>query len=318
MKVIRVLDRRCFLVTPSVLPLAQTPKPLANASIRAKAGPSEIVITTTNRLAGAIHSLRWNNMEYIDSADHGRQLQSASSFDLAKPGPFWAECYNPTEAGSRRDGAGDKSTSELEQINAAGNILTTRSIMAFWLTPGELSEGRPALNSSAVSRHRLEKQVTIGLPGLPHAIDYQVTFHVPPGERHTMGQFEALTGYMPAGFSRFLTWNPVTGRTAPLDDGPGEQPLPVIFTVPDETHSMGIYASELPVVPRDASPASRPTYGRFRFPKERVVKWNCVFRVREPNGIPAGAYALRMFVTVGTLADVRATLALLARKNPTR
>ncbi len=31
-----------------------------NAVIRGKAGSSEIVITTTDRLAGAIHSLTWN------------------------------------------------------------------------------------------------------------------------------------------------------------------------------------------------------------------------------------------------------------------
>ena len=53
-----------------------------DSQIRAKAGPSEIVITTTSRLAGAIHSLTWNGREFIDSADHGRQLQSASNFDV--------------------------------------------------------------------------------------------------------------------------------------------------------------------------------------------------------------------------------------------
>ena len=49
-----------------------------DAVIRAPAGNSEIVITTTSRLAGAIHSLRWNGKEFIDSFDHGRQLQSAA------------------------------------------------------------------------------------------------------------------------------------------------------------------------------------------------------------------------------------------------
>ncbi|SVC63015.1 uncharacterized protein METZ01_LOCUS315869, partial [marine metagenome] len=51
-----------------------------DAQIRAKSGSSEIVITTTSRLAGAIHSLTWNGREFIDSADHGRQLQSAANF----------------------------------------------------------------------------------------------------------------------------------------------------------------------------------------------------------------------------------------------
>lgn len=309
------MNRRLFLITPALMSVTGQQVPSGNTSIRAKAGPSDIVITTTTRLAGAVDSLRWNGKEFIDSADHGRQLQSASSFDLGRPGPFWAECYNPTEAGSRRDGAGEKSTSNLEFIKAAENALLTRSTMAFWLNAEEKSSGRPALNTVALSNHRLEKNVRIGMTGLPHAIDYRVTFNVPSGERHTMGQFEALTGYMPAEFSRFLTWDPATGNTSPLDDGPGEQRLPLVFTVPGETHAMGIYTPEIPVVPKGSPPFGKPTYGRFRFQDEKVVKWNCVFRVRDPSGISAGDYSLRMFVAVGSLADVRETFATLERRH---
>src|SRR5215218_2997854 len=52
-----------------------------NTTIKARAGRSDIVIITTARLAGAIHSVTWDGKEFIDSFDHGRQLQSASSFD---------------------------------------------------------------------------------------------------------------------------------------------------------------------------------------------------------------------------------------------
>ena len=96
-----------------------------DAQIRAKAGPSEIVITTTSRLAGAIHSLRWNGREFIDSADHGRQLQSAANFDMGSK--FIPETFNPTEAGSRFDGAGSKSTSVLHGLTAKGNVLSTNN-----------------------------------------------------------------------------------------------------------------------------------------------------------------------------------------------
>jgi hypothetical protein len=70
--------------------------PTGNAVIRAQAGPSEIVITTTARLAGAIHSVTRDGKEFIDSLDHGRQLQSAANFDCA--GRFIPEVFNPTEA----------------------------------------------------------------------------------------------------------------------------------------------------------------------------------------------------------------------------
>ena len=128
--------RRCFtfpgpairLAAICCLALASAAWPLAtpaagqetvagDAVIRAPSGGSEIVITTTSRLAGAIHSLTWNGREFIDSHDHGRQLQSASNLDLE--GPFHVETFNPTEAGSRADGAGPTSTSRLLWLSAA-------------------------------------------------------------------------------------------------------------------------------------------------------------------------------------------------------
>src|SRR5581483_5078164 len=123
--------------------LAGEPAPNGNATIRAKAGASEIVVTTTDRLAGAVHSLTWGGKEFIDSHDHGRQLQSAASFDRAAPGEFWAECFNPTEAGSRADGTGPTSSSRLLRLAADGPELRTTTRMAFWLAPGEKSAGRP-------------------------------------------------------------------------------------------------------------------------------------------------------------------------------
>src|SRR4051794_16522503 len=103
--------------------------PSGDAVIRGKVGDGEIVITTTSRLAGAIHSLKWAGKEFIDSHDHGRQLQSASNFDCGKK--FIPETFNPTEAGSRRDGVGPRSTSKLLKISANGNELVTKTQMAF-------------------------------------------------------------------------------------------------------------------------------------------------------------------------------------------
>jgi hypothetical protein len=287
-------------------PPRTTNRPQPDAIIRRTAGPSDIVITTTERLAGAIDSLTWNGKEFIDSADHGRQLQSAASFDCARPGEFWAECYNPTEAGSRDDGAGDKSTSKLLRLHAEGNRLESTTQMAFWLAPGEKSEGWPALNDERLSRHLVTKQVRIGYKDLPHVVEYNVTFTVPAGERHHYAQFEALTGYMPPDFGRFWKYVPASGKLAPLDDGPGEQALPVVFATDNGSHAMGIYSPDQP------SPGfEQAGYGRFRFPAEKVVKWNCVFRQRNAHGISPGDYRFRMFVTVGTLDDVTEAMAAL-------
>jgi len=77
---------------------AQTPVVSGDAELTGLIGGKPLVIRTTARLAGAIDSVRWDGVEFIDSHDHGRQLQSAINADV--DGVFHAECYNPTEAGS--------------------------------------------------------------------------------------------------------------------------------------------------------------------------------------------------------------------------
>lgn len=283
--------------------------PQADLSIRRPAGNSEIVITTTSRLAGAVHSLTWNGQEFIDSTDHGRQLQSASSF--SSDGKHWAEAFNPTEAGSRDDGAGPKSTSRLLHSLATADSLQTTTQMAFWLAPGQKSEGHPAINTSKLSNHLLTKRVQIGLPDLPHVIRFDVSFSVPLGERHTFAQFEALTGYMPEAFHSFWTFRPVNGELQPISDGPGEQPFPLVLSTENGSHAMGIYS------PQQPSPGfENAGYGRWKFLPERVVKWNCVFRQRRPDGIEPGEYSFRNFVVVGDRETVRTSLAELLRRFP--
>ena len=295
----------CLFVVASAL--GQTPPETTvsgEARIARLAGPAQIVIHTTSRLAGAIDSLTWNGQAFIDSFDHGRQLQSASNFDAGSP--LTNETFNPTEAGSRHDGTGPMSTSQLLRLVVDADRLQTESRMAFWLRPGERSGPHLAKNTTLLSNHGLRKDVRIGLPDLPHVIDYRVVFTVPAGERHTQAVFEALTGYMPPEFSRFLAFDPQARRAVPLDDGPGEQRWPVIFTLPSGSHAMGI------VSPERLGPGwSPPGYGRFRFERERVVKWNCVFRLHAPTGVPSGEYPFRMFVIVGTLDDVTRSMARL-------
>ncbi|MCX6955382.1 MAG: hypothetical protein NTV51_24800 [Verrucomicrobia bacterium] len=277
--------------------------PDGNATIRARAGESEIVITTTARVAGAIHSLTWGGKEFIDSVDHGRQLQSASNLDTGVR-PIHAETFNPTEAGSRLDHVGPRSTSELIEFQAAGNSLHTKSRMAFWLAPGEKSGPYPARNTTLVSRHLLEKRVTIGWRGHAQVISHDVVFTVPAGEFHQEAVFEALTGYMPPEFEKFWSFNAASGELEPLSDGPGEQLRPVVLATADGKYAMGIFSPE---------PGAR--YGRFRFVRERVVKWNCVFRPPVvKTGFPAGEYAYRQFVVVGDLARVREGLRALERE----
>jgi hypothetical protein len=295
---------------PAARILALPPLPNGDAVIRAPLGDSEIVVTTTSRLAGAIHSLTWNGQEFIDSADHGRQLQSASNLDFGSS--ISGETYNPTEAGSRNDGAGPRSSSRLLHLVARDNLLQTTSQMAFWLAPGQKSGDNLAKNTTILSDHLLTKRVRIGDRDLPNVLVYDVTFGLPVGEQHRQATFEVLTGYMPKEFEKFWAYDPDSNELRELSDGPGEQPLPVILATRDGRFAMGCYTAD-----RAGTNWSGPGYGRFRFAAQNVVKWNCVFRYRDPRTIPAGDYAFRVYVAVGDLSMVRDSLARLHAK-PTR
>ncbi len=273
-----------------------------DGSISADVLGSRLTISTTHRLAGAIGSMTWRNKEFINQDDHGRELQSASSFDNL------GECFNPTEAGSSRDGVGPTSTSKLIGYHAEGNQLKTTTQMAFWLAANEdyrshnngkgcggRSNLQIAQNTTDLSNHLLSKQVTIGFSGLSNVIEYLVTFKVT--EPHQSATFEALTGYLGKDFSSFFSYNPSADQFNQLSAIAGEQNLPVILSTPDSIYAMGIYSPDLP---QPEFPSMG--YGRFNFYHENTMKWNAVYR---RLNTPAGDYSFRQFVIVGSLAEVQ-------------
>ena len=295
-----------LLLLPTLL-LAQAPAVSGDAELAGMIGGKPLVIRTTSRLAGAIDSVKWAGVEFIDSHDHGRQLQSAINADIG--GVYHVECYNPTEAGSVVDALGPKSTSRLEEISVRDGVLSTRTRMAFWLAPGMKSGGNVALNDRLLSDHVLTKQVRIGRPGMDHVLDYRVKFTVPADRPHTYLQIEALTGYMPWSFSEELRFDAKSSTLVPLSRQNGEQRDPVVLSTPSGDHAMGVFTPTRP-------PAGQPAvgYGRFKFEHDKVVKWNCVFRLRSPGGIKPGDYGYQLYVVIGTREDCRRTLAALTRE----
>lgn len=282
----------------------------ANRSISIRVDGEPLSIVTTERLAGAIHSISWKGQEFIDSADHGRQLQSASSFDAMSEEPFWSERFNPTEAGSRRDGAGDRSTSRLYAIHSDSQQIRTSTQMAFWLDPSEESQGRSALNRKTLSDHILHKRVSLGAYEDPHVIQVDNTFQWPESEPHRFAQFEVLTGYMPQSFSNFWKVDHSTNMLVPLDDGPGEQSDPVILATPDRKFAMGALATGKPAWIR-----SEPGYGRFRFVSEKVVKWNVVYRYQETPKLSHHKASFQVLVFVGSLDQVHQLIVRASNKQ---
>ena len=286
------------LLFPTVLQAQTTILPQefnTPVTIRSLVQGEPLTLTVTPRLAGAIHSVRWKNQEFIDSFDHGRQLQSASNFDFGTV--FHGETFNP-EAGSRSDGSGSASTSKLLHLTYSDFQLQTTNQMAFWLTPKQSSSGHPAKNKTNLSNHLLTKRVTLGFQHWENVIRHQVTFSTPIGEFHRYAQFEALTGYMPLN-STLLGVDVSRKRLIPLTDGPGEQALPVILAKTDQSMAMGVCS------PQQPSKGENAGYGRFRFPAAKVTKWNSVFRIRNAAGIPAADFSFENYVVIGNLKNVQ-------------
>jgi hypothetical protein len=274
--------------------------PSGDSEIRGVLDGEEAVLTRTSRLAGAVHSIRWKGQEFIDSADHGRQLQSALSLDAKNDQPFWAECFNPTEAGSRLDGAGERSTSRLLGLKATEREVRTSTQMAFWLAPGERSEGRLALNRDTLSSFILHKRIRWNAYENDHILEFSNTFEFPENELHRYAQFEVVTGYMPAAFNRFWVFDAETHGLQPIDDGPGEQSKPVVLATSDGRFAMGAV-----LVAGPDSMSGRPGYGRFRFREEGVVKWNIAQRYRESPAIRERRFSFRSLIAIGSLEQVR-------------
>jgi hypothetical protein len=298
--------KACLLLLPALL-CAQKSVVSGDAELAGAIGGKPLVIRTTSRLAGAIDSVKWGDFEFIDSHDHGRQLQSAINADV--DGVFHVECYNPTEAGSVVDALGPKSTSRLEFLSVKDGVLTTRTRMAYWLAPGMKSGGNLAANDRLLSDHVLTKQVRIGRPGMDHVLDYRVKFTVPADRPHTYLQVEAVTGYMPWAFSEELRFDSKTATLVPLPRKNGEQADPLVLSTPSGDHAMGVFTPTRP-------PAGQPAvgFGRFKFEHEKVVKWNCVFRLRSPAGIKPGDYGYQLYVVLGTREDCRRALAALTQE----
>ena len=165
-------------------------------------------------------------MQFINSSDHGRELQSAVQLDGG------GEDNNPTEAGSAADGAAQTSTSVLTALFASDHVLRTKTQMAYW-KPFKLAK---------VSNVIVSKEVTVGFAGMPNVIEDVITFSLP--DAHASASFEGLTGYMPPSFSSYSTYAPATKTLAPIANPTtlSEETLPIIVSTPDGQYAMGSYS----------------------------------------------------------------------------
>jgi hypothetical protein len=256
---------------------------------------SQIQLETSARFAGAVTSLIFRGKQFVDTRDHGRELQSAASFDGL------GECFNPTEAGSVADGDKQTTTSKLLAVKSGPNWVATQTDMAFWLPPGYDYKHQcgmsptvtRAVNKALTGGYIFDKRIEFGEAGEANVISDHVTFTVP--EAHRSGTFEAATIYTPIEFSKRNVLNLGTGEVEPTTVI-GEQGWPVILTTADGKYAVGLFSPFLPQAGRG--------YGTFSFPNTNKI--NCVFREKS---IAAGQkFSYLCEFVVGTLAEVKDTI----------
>jgi hypothetical protein len=259
-------------------------------------GSDPVRVRSESWFAGAVSSIRFREVEFINADDHGRLLQGAISFGGL------GECLNPTQAGASRDRRG-RTTSQLLWAGTDGGAYATATRMAFWRRPGEWCRphekpGRYAENTTAASDVVYAQRFTPGYRGHANAVEAQITFTT--ASEQPEATVEALTAYTPPSFDTFHVFR---GGRLVRDDtvarSPGEQPDPVVLSIRDGSSALGFLSLT-------QQPA--PGYGRFRF--ENTNKINLVYRPAGPYR--AGRHVYRMVWIIGTRAEVETTLRALA------
>lgn len=143
---------------------------------RVTVGNGLITVGASTRTAGAIDSLYHNGREYINSWDHGRQMQFAWVVDGV------GECNNPTEAGSSSDGIRSATSSHWVSHAETTNSFTTVSFPAFWAKTTERPE---CAGANQQPGHKLQKYVQVGVPNVSeHLIEILGEVTIPEATTH--------------------------------------------------------------------------------------------------------------------------------------
>jgi len=153
-----------------------TPSTSANLTINGQIPGINIQIGTNSLMAGAIASLKLNNLETVNVNDHGRELQYAYQIDGTGEGK------NPTEAGASADRTNSSSVF-LGGCTNGSNTLYTKTKMAYWYL----------WNNQKTSPYIMEKIVQIGIPNQSNVIKFLGKFNMAENVQSLI--MEIPTGY---------------------------------------------------------------------------------------------------------------------------
>lgn len=267
-----------------------------------KLGGEPAILRSRPQDAGAISSLVFRGKEFIAARENGWLLQGAGGYGL------FAECLNPTLAGARYDPP-ESTSSRLLASRADGHVYSTRTQMAFWTPPGRRcsdarGQRRHAVNTTVLSDTFYAQTMTAGFRGVARAIKDEVIITTPRPE--PIAGFEVLTGYMPAEFNRFYTFDVEARDLQPIADKElsTKRFEPEVVATNDGRYAMSVLA---------IAPVESAHYAAFR--NVEVSKWSLVYHFNEVLG--AGPHHFECVVLIGTRTEVLQSLrSLIATPKP--
>lgn len=290
-------------------------------------GRNRLSVTASTALGGALASLRVNDKEFLASGGHGSALQWAFH---AWNGPAASECYNPTQAGSRRDDAGPPpyhgpSTSALyEQAATGASSIRTTSRLAMYVplsmtTPGyggcHARDYQPNRSpyTFGLSPYWLTTRVQLGPEGGLTNLDNVVRLHARlTSEDARYEHFDGvLVAYLQRDFTATFHYDLAT-RALHARSGNFSADSPVLRCTADRAYCLGVYfrRSAMPTayywVQTDAASAYNGFSGAYL---EQVTA-----PASGVGGTGRRQLTYEVYLAVGNLARVTATLQTVDRQ----
>ena len=242
--------------------------------------------------------LVWNGVQFVNTHDYGREIQSA----------FFYGNQNPTEAG---DGAfaatQDMHGSPFASLSLTpdGTGITTSTVPMEW---NPSISGANADQAALYPQMLLGKQIQLNYNGLGPVAKYTNSLTLPNAV--SGASLEMPTGYLQAAFNTFFTYdaasNALTQVHPPVcDTGANTGFVPasgyggVIISNAAQTAAMGVYGRTTAV----GGPASYFTLWDFTNNGcgYQTSKWDIV----ATGNFPAGTSTYTSYVVTGTLAQVQ-------------
>ena len=163
-----------------------------------------VTIQANRAAGGSIARLTWNDMQFVNAYDYGRQIQTAINFQIE------GELDNPTEAGSKYGCPGLMSPGRAQgspllslkkgRTRGAGGVLETVTAPLQW-NPGLFGgdADHPVVWSGTIS-----KKVELNYRGFPNRIKWTTTVGFPRAREHAA--VEIVTAYLRGMFDTFHFW----------------------------------------------------------------------------------------------------------------